>query len=312
MISIAVVSASGRRSGIGHSRRADRIAEAASRRVDVAAARIDLDGDPDEAALVDALGAVEGWVIVVDVPPSFRSDALVERLEGRRMQGHRVIGIDGPSDGVDVLIVPSFVIDDEVSRRQQEASLDVRWGWDHLLIDQRRCIAPRLAGSPLLVLTGGSDATGLGRTLPALLDSQLGAGTAVEWVVGPHAPEPELPEAPRLDWRVRRDLKDLRPLMERAGHALAVYGVSVLELLHHGVPTVVLSPYGDRDVRQLEVLEREGLALTATDAERAVERLAALVEDPSSAHDLARRAATRIPELGVERVVDAILELART
>ena len=312
MTSIAVVSASGARGGLGHRRRADRIAEAASRRVDVVVTRIDLDGDPDEATLIDALRAVEVDVIVVDAPPSLRSDAVVECLEGRRVQGQRVIGIDGPSGGVDALIVPSFVVDDEVSRRQQEGPLDVRWGWDHVLIDQRRRVAPRLAGSPLLVLTGGSDATGLGRTLPALLDARLDAGSAVEWVVGPHAPGPELPRAPRLDWRVRRGLTDLRPLMEQAGYALAVYGVSVLELLHHGVPTVVLSPYGDRDVRQLEVLEQEGLALTATDADRAVERLTALVEDPSSAHDFAHRAATRIPESGVDRVVDAILDLAPT
>lgn len=311
MTSIAVVSASGARGGLGHRRRADRVAEAASQRVDVAVTRIDLDGDPDVATLVDALVSVKGGVIVVDVPPSLRSDRLVECLEELRAREQRVVGIDGPSDGVDVLIVPSFLIDDEVSRRQQEGSLDVRWGWDHLLIDQRRRVAPRRAESPSLVLTGGSDATGLGRTLPALLDARLEAGSAVEWVVGPHAPEPDIPEAPRLDWRVRRGLTDLRPLMEQAGHALAVYGVSVLELLHHGVPTAVLSPYGHRDVRQLEALEQEGLALTATDADRAVERLTALVEDPSSADDLARSAATRIPESGVDRVVDAILDLAR-
>lgn len=310
MTSIAVVSASGRTSGIGHRRRADRIAQAATRRAGVVVVRVDLDDDPDEETLVSELAALGDDVIVVDAPPSLRSDELVRRLGDLRKQGRRIVGIDGPAKNVDLLIVPSFVIHDEVARRQAEGSLDIRWGWDHLLIDQRRVAARRLAGSPLLVMTGGSDATGLGRTLPALLDARLRAGTPVEWVVGPHASEPQLPESPRLDWRVLRDLADLRPLMERAGHALAVYGVTVLELLHHGVPTVLFSPYGDRDVVQLDVLEKEGLALSATDEARAVERLAGLLEDPEAGDGLARRSAARIPESGVERVVDAIIAVA--
>ena len=310
MTSIAVVSASGRSSGIGHCRRADRIAQAATRRAGVEVARVDLDDDPDDDTLVSALVAFGDDVIVVDAPPVLRSDEFVRCLGDLRGAGRRIVAVDGPSENIDLLIVPSFVIHGEVARRQAEGSLDIRWGWDHLLIDQRRVAARRLAGSPLLVMIGGSDATGLGRTLPALLDARLRAGTPVEWVVGPHASEPQLPESRRLDWRVLRDLVDLKPLVERAGHALAVYGVSVLELLHHGVPTVVFSPYGDRDVVQLDVLEKEGIALSATDEARAVERLAGLLEDPEAGDGLARRSAARIPESGVERVVDAILAVA--
>ena len=310
MTSIAVVSASGRSSGIGHLRRADRITRAATRRAGVEVARVDLDDDPDDDTMVSALVALGDDVIVVDAPPLLRSDEFVRCLGGHRAVGRRIVAVDGPAENVDLLIVPSFVIDDEVARRQTEGPLDVRWGWDHLLIDQRQAPAPRLPESPLLVMTGGSDATGLGRTLPTLLDARIQAGTPVEWVVGPHASEPQLPEPPRLDWRVLRDLADLRPLMARAGHALAVYGVTVLELLHHGVPTVVLSPYGDRDVVQLDVLEKEGIALSATDEARAVERLAGLLEDPEAGDGLARRSAARIAESGVERVVDAIIAVA--
>ena len=310
MTSIAVVSASGRTSGIGHRRRADRIAQAATRRAGVVVVRVDLDDDPEEETLVSALVALGDDVIVVDAPPLLRSVEFIRCLGDLRGAGRRIVGIDGPAKNVDLLVVPSFVIDAELARRQAEGSLDVRWGWDHLLIDQRNAPAPRLLGSPLLVMTGGSDATGLGRTLPTLLDARLRAGTSVEWVIGPHAPEPHLPESRRLDWRVLRDLTDLRPLMERAGHALAVYGVTVLELLHHGVPTVVLSPYGHRDVVQLDVLKKEGIALSATDEARAVERLVGLLEDPEAGDGLARRSAARIPESGVERVVDAILAVA--
>lgn len=304
MTLVAVLSASGRLSGIGHRRRADRVAEAASRRSGITISRINLDGDPDAHMLLNALQSLEADVIVIDVPPSLQSDRLTCRLEVLKARGCFIIGVDGPVRGIDVLIVPSFVIDVELSRRHEESSLDVRWGWDHLLIDQRRNVAARLSESPVLVLTGGSDATGLGQTLPKLLDAQLELGTTVEWVVGPHAPEPDLPEDLRLDWRILRGHNDLRPLMERAGHALAVYGVTVLELLHHGVPTVALSPYGNRDVAELAVLEKECVALTATDGVRAVEILARLMSTVEAGNDLASRAAARIPESGVERVVN--------
>ncbi len=185
----------------------------------------------------------------------------------------------------------------------------MRWGWDRLIIDPRDGSAPRGQKGSVLVLTGGSDAAGLGQHLPSLLDQQLPSGTRVDWVVGPLAGAPMIPSDTQLRWTEHHGLTDLRPLMQQAEYALAVYGVSALELLHHGVSTVILSPYGTRDLEHLNILDREGLAMTATDPAVAAGLLRALLDDEDRSGHIARRAARRIPIPGTRRVAEDILEL---
>lgn len=309
MIRATVVSASGVTSGIGHRKRADRVAMALVNRSGVSVTRVDLEGDPSEASVSDTLAELRDSLLVIDLPPRLQTDWLGASLSELRHRGTTVVAIDGPQAGVDLLIVPSFGLEEEQQARLASGGVPVRWGWDHLLIQPRRRLAQTDPSAPVLVVTGGSDAAGLGQVLPQALDDRLPQGTYVRWVVGPLASEPKIPYRPQLHWEVFHGIDDLRPLMEGSGYALAVYGVTVLELLHHGVPTVALSPYGSRDMTELRALEVEGVALTATDVATAVERLASLLEDQNLAESLAQRACVKIPTPGTEHVVDAILEL---
>jgi spore coat polysaccharide biosynthesis predicted glycosyltransferase SpsG len=308
MISVMVVSASGPTQGMGHERRAGRIADALSRRGTVQVVHRTLVADPNEDAIVRSMGG-EADIVVVDVAPTLHGKTLRNWLGRFRQRGSRVVGIDGPLDGVDMLVVPSFMLGSGFIEPSGLKTPRLCWGWDYLILDQRRDTAVREPNSPVLVLTGGSDPTGLAGRLPKMLDVALPEGVRITWVVGPHGAEPSLPATPRLEWTSVSGVEDLRRLMEAAGHALAVYGVSVLELLHHGIPTVVFSPYGDRDRAHLDSLESEGVALVAADEAQAVERLATLICDRALADRLARRAAACIPESGTERIVDAILGL---
>lgn len=306
MTRVVLLATSGPEYGIGHVRRMRLLAAELDRRDGVSASVSYLDPAAPVIPPQD-LGPFD--VLVIDLPPALVDDALVVKLEAIRDSGRRVVAVDDPDRGVDLLVVPSFALARGLADRLAAAGTPVVWGWDALLIPQRLAPGSTRGGveAPVLVLTGGSDASGLGATLPALLDVALPAGTVVDWVTGPLATPPVLPGGPRCVWCEHRGLDDLRPLMAHAGAALAVYGVSVLELLHHGVPTVVLSPYGDRDATQLEVLEWEGLALTATDTVTAVRRLVELLADPVRARELGRRAAARIPAPGTARVADAVL-----
>lgn len=309
MITVAVASVSGKKSGIGHLRRTGRLAKALRRRNGVSVAHLDLDQDPCSDVLVDALSSSVADLVLIDVPPALRDDSLISVLSGLRERSKRVVAIDGPAHGVDLLVVPSFYIDAELRSRRDAGLIDLRWGWDHLLIDQRHGVAPRSPRAPLLVLSGGSDAAGLGRWLPDVLDTRLERDTAVTWVVGPRAPDPSLPLTPRLTWEVLREVSDLRPIMQRSRLGLSVYGVSTLELLHHGIPTVTFSPNGTQDLVELKLLENEVLALTATDATAGLERLLQLVNDSDLAETLAQNGASRIPRSGTEIVADAVLSL---
>jgi len=302
---VAIVAASGPDVGIGHLRRARRLESAFEPVPGISVSLFDLTATDFRPSMLDHLGCD---VLVLDLPPLLQTAELATILERLRGGGIKVVGIDGPSAGIDLLVVPSFHVSREAIAEAQERGAEVLSGWDRLIIDPRTAVAPRGPGAPVLVLTGGSDATQLGRHLPAFIDARLPEGTAIVWVVGPLAAPPRFPEAPRLQWTEHRDVADLRPLMHSSGHALAVYGVSVLELLHHGVPTVVLSPYGDRDREHLDILEREGLAVTETDPVRAVEELGSLVTDPDRSAKIARRAADRVSRPGTDQVVRDILE----
>ena len=309
MSSIAIITASGTGVGIGHLRRSQRLQEELGGMVGVGDVAVNLVTCAAADFAASSLDGIADDVVVIDLPPRLRDDTLVAALERLRAAGTRVVGIDGPSEGIDLLIVPSFHVTADDLDRARRNGAEVRWGWDRLIIDPRDGVAPRGPNGPVLVLTGGSDAAGLGQHLPSLLDEQLPSGTRVDWVVGPLAGAPMIPSDPQLRWTEHHGLTDLRPLMQQAGYALAVYGVSVLELLHHGVPTAVLSPYGTRDLEHLDILEHEGLAVTATDPAGAVGLLCGLLDDENRAGQIARRATLRIPSSGTRRVAEEILEL---
>ena len=306
MKSVAIVTASDAAVGIGHLRRAQRLEVATQSRGDIQTTLVMSDVANFDASSLESLASD---VVVIDLPPCLHTTSLDRALRSLRRAGTKVVGIDEFRTEMDLLIVPSFHVDSDNLESARRSGLPMRWGWNRLIINRRKAIAPRNPGAPVLVLTGGSDAAGLGRHLPAILESRLPPGTVVEWVTGPLAVPPTFPTTRRLRWIEHRDVSDLRPLMHAAGYALAVYGVSVLELLHHGVPTVALSPNITRDQEHLSILESECLARTDTDTISAVDKLSNLLADEEWSQAIAGRAANRIPEPGTMRVVEDICEL---
>jgi hypothetical protein len=94
--------------------------------------------------------------------------------------------------------------------------------------------------------------------------------------------------------------------MAGSNYALTVYGVSFFELLEHGIPTVVFSPYGDKDRAELEALRREQVAVIAQDATRAVDALCLLMRDRETAQTISRQAAGKIDGQGALRLAQRV------
>lgn len=195
------------------------------------------------AAEADLLAAVRAELaekpcraVIFDLHPARIPDGLGAFLIELGTSGVRRIGIDslsslaGPAGALDLLCLPGFHV--APARLAASAPTPVRHGWPYYLIDTAKS-PHRSPGSPrrVLVLTGGSDATGLGASLPTLLDHALPADTQIDWVQGPYAAAPALPAATRLTWRLHPAPPSLTPLMSGADFALTVYGVSLFELL---------------------------------------------------------------------------------
>ncbi len=255
---------------------------------------------PDES-IVDLL--------LLDLPARHLPSWVSPYLAGVRSTGGIAVSIDNFDlrSQVDITFIPSFRVPQNVFGSEDDSS--VIHGWDCFLLDENTQPISWRPGHRVLALTGGSDATNLGRNWPALLDASLPVTTELNWVTGPFAIPPRLPNRPRLKIKEHLAPSDLKSLMQCADYAITVYGVSFFELLQLGIPTVVFSPYGKKDFAELDEIQRDRLAIIARDEVDATEKLVGLMASHSLAAELAARGAARLKYPGVNRLCDEIRHL---
>ncbi len=207
-------------------------------------------------------------------------------------------------DFFDLVIIPSFFLKPEYVDKLP----NIKFGWDYFMLPQIN--TDKIEEKTGLIITiGGSDPCGLGASLPCLLDELLPEGTKVNWIQGPFASKPILPEMPRLLWKIHFAPKSLGSIMRNAECALSVYGVSFFELLSHGVPTVVFSPYL-RDLNlELLSLKEENVAIVAENYSFAVKELVQLMENKEMKNSLSKNAKLKVDSQGAYRVAQLIEKL---
>lgn len=97
--------------------------------------------------------------------------------------------------------------------------------------------------------------------------------------------------------------------MQASNYAVTVFGVSFFELIYLGIPTVVFSPYGDKDDSELEALAKAGVAVVARDEREATDQLCALMRDDLLATQLSLRAREHLNTPGGRRLCLEIVKL---
>lgn len=220
------------------------------------------------------------------------------------------VGIDSLhhlKDELDLICLPGFHAPQSVLAAC--APTPTRYGWPYYLIEGRGIRKSWQPGNQVIVLTGGSDTTGLGQTLPQQLDLALPVGTIVNWVRGPYAAAPIMPEQPRLAWQIHHAPQDLDHLITQANYALTIYGVSLFELLQQGIPSVVFSPYGERDNAEIPALIAANVAIVRPDSASALSALTDLMNAPDSARQLAARGPLHVDAQGPARLAKDIFTL---
>ena len=245
-------------------------------------------------------------VVVFDLHPKMIPSTISELFAWLKDKAIARIGIDSLVDyccDLDLVWVPSFSTE---LLQLSKCPGNVRAGWDSFLLRKRLPTPVWHPGNRVLVLTGGSDFTGLGNTLPLLLDQNLPLETEINWVRGPYAKSPHIPDQPRLNWIVHIAPDGLDNLIIQSNYALTLFGVSFFELLQYGVPTVVFSPYAGKDNPELAALATEMVAHVACDAEMAVYGLQSLMADRERSAGLARRAAEKISINGAQQLAKKI------
>ena len=260
-------------------------------------------------AMRQQVSRLDVQVVILDLHPSLVPEDIGGLLENLRQDSCKIISVDGLvnyREKVDLVFIPSF----HFSPPEDFAgATPILYGWDCFLLDVKHRVTARKPGRQVLALTGGSDTTGLGRTLPTLLNAALPAGTVLHWVTGPYAQQPVFPVPPRFSMLNHQSPSGLEELMTGSNYAVTVYGVSFFELLYFGVPTVVFSPYGNKNDTELAAIGAEGVALVANDEREAVAKLKNLMADDSLAALLSRRARQKLSVAGGHRFAQAVARL---
>ena len=161
----------------------------------------------------------------------------------------------------------------------------------------------------MLLLTGGSDTSNLGKTLPVLLDKLLDSHVELHWVRGPFSSAPNLPKKCRLNWIVHNAPDCLDELIVQSDYAMTAFGVSFFEVLQYGLPTVVFSPYYDKNNDELNALSTERVAEVASNPKIATHSLNELMRNDKLAKEYSLNALKKMSINGVQNICNEIYAL---
>jgi len=250
-------------------------------------------------------------VVIFDLYPKHNIDDLGELFIQLKRQKIRLISIDSLIEHcnvLDIMWVPSFNFD---FGKHKDCTSVLKSGWDSFLIQKRLQHKDWTPGLKVLILTGGSDVSNLGKTLPMQLDKLLVKNTDVHWVRGPFSGSPNLPKKCRLNWIIHDAPEQLDELIVQSNYVMAVFGVSFFEVLQYGIPTVVFSPYGNKDNNELDALSKEGVAMVVNNPKLAIEGLLKLMNNDGLAKQYSKKALKKMSVNGVENLSKKIYSLLK-
>ena len=262
-------------------------------------------------AIQDLLEDNNFKAIVLDVYQNHNISNLQNLLTQLKKQDIYIISIDSLieyCDILDLIWIPSFNFN---TIKHCNCKSLLRSGWDTYLIQKRLNNKEWKPGLKILVLTGGSDISNLGKTLPTQLDQILDKNLEVHWVKGPLSEDPIIPEKCKLKWIFHNAPQKLDELIVGSNYVLTVFGISFFEVLQYGIPTIVFSPYDNKDDKDLLALSKEDVAKVSFNLETAIKELSNLIIDEKLAKKLSINALKKMSVNGSQQLSKEIHSLLK-
>ena len=247
--------------------------------------------------------------LIFDLYPKHNIDSLDKLFIQLKQRNIYLISIDSLIEHchiLDIIWIPSFNFD---CGSYSDCTSILKSGWDSFLIQKRLRNRDWTPGSKVLILTGGGDVSNLGKTLPVQLDGLLDENTEIHWVRGPFSGSPNLPKKCRLNWIVHNAPERLDELIVQSDYVMTVFGVSFFEVLQYGIPTVVFSPYDNKDNNELDALSEEGVAMVVNNPKLAIEGLIELMNNDELAKKYSMNALKKMATNGVRNLSKEIYSL---
>jgi spore coat polysaccharide biosynthesis predicted glycosyltransferase SpsG len=250
-------------------------------------------------------------LIVFDLYPKHNINNLGGLFRQFKSRNLHLIGIDSLVEYcniLDLIWIPSF---NHNYSKHSDPNCDglLKSGWDSFLIQKQFQHKNWSPGSKILILTGGSDVANLGEVVPEQLDKLLDNNIELNWVRGPFANAPNLPKKCRLNWIIHDAPAHLDELIVQSNYVMTVFGVSFFEVLQYGIPTVVFSPYGNKDNDELNALSKEGVAMVVNNFRFAINGLIELIDNDDLAKEYSMNALNKMSINGGEKLSKEIYSL---
>jgi spore coat polysaccharide biosynthesis predicted glycosyltransferase SpsG len=248
-------------------------------------------------------------IVFFDLHPKMVPLNFVEALNYFRISKTKLIAIDGLIDfrsSLDLIFIPSFqCFVATVSSR----GAPIIYGWDCFLLDQSFKKKNWSPGQNVIVLTGGSDVSNLGKNLLELLNKKLPKDTNLDWVVGPYASRPILKKKKNINIKEYLSPDNVSKLMQKANYAITVYGIAFFELLKTGVPTIVFPAIKSKNKAEIDIIKKSGVAVVAKNKYEATELLVKLMSNNKQAFSIFKKASSKLEISGDIRLSAEIAKL---
>ncbi|MFC3051243.1 cytidylyltransferase domain-containing protein [Kordiimonas pumila] len=172
-------------------------------------------------------------------------------------------------DTFDFMWQPCMYLDEEAIKPCADK---VEYGWHTFLLRAgNNTKKPDHDQNRVVVLTGGSDAAGLGAVWPEKLLAVMNTAAEIDWVQGPFAAPPVMLAGAGMNILHAPD--NLTDLLPSYTAALVVFGVSYFECLLAGVPAVVSNAAGAAKPKEWAYLKTLFPEFTADTDEEAFDKL---------------------------------------
>ncbi len=229
---------------------------------------------------------------------------LLKEINDRKI---RIITVDGLIEYhslIDLIWIPAFTVDES---KHDIRHKHIHYGWDCFLLERNRPIQKWKPGNVITILTGGSDPTGITHLLPQILEDKIRNQFEIHWVKGPYSSTPQISNSTRHNWIIFNQPSSIEKIIHESNYVFSVYGVSFFESLQHGKPTVVFSPYADKDNLELAKLKSEKVAVIAEDLDDVAVQLNSLIDNHILSEELSKKSLKKFKKNGCESLADRIL-----
>ena len=251
-------------------------------------------------------------ILVLDIYPGHKIIDLFQFFKKIKKNKIHIVGIDSLiqyCNILDLIWIPSFNFD---CAKYINCKSVIKSGWDTYLIQKNLKNKKWQPGKKVLILTGGSDAYNLSKTLPTDLDRMLNKNTELNWVKGPLSNSPNIPKNPKLKWIIHEAPNRLDELITKSNYVLTIFGISFFEVLQYGIPSVVFSPSKKKDKDELKALSKEMVAEIANTPKLAVKKLYNLINNDKISNKFSSNALSKMKKNGAENLSKKIYSLVQS